>query len=61
VVVSSPIDKSYKVTDTILQAFTLQHKLLEIFLYLRTAFSAGRHLAEGQWLKEQVNMVKLRY
>jgi hypothetical protein len=27
---------------------------------LQTAFAAETHLAEGQWLKKQVNMVKLR-
>jgi hypothetical protein len=27
---------------------------------LQTAFAADTHLAEGQWLKEQLNVVKLR-
>jgi hypothetical protein len=38
--------------------FTLEHQLLKISVYLQTAFAAQTHLAEGQWLKEQLNMVK---
>jgi hypothetical protein len=31
-------------------AFTLKHELLKISVHLQTAFAAGTHLAEGQWL-----------
>jgi hypothetical protein len=37
----------------------LKHDLLKISIDLQTAFSADTHLAEGQWLKEQLNVVKL--
>jgi hypothetical protein len=40
--------------------FKLKHDLLKISVDLQTAFAADTHLAEGQWLKEQLNMVKLR-
>jgi hypothetical protein len=43
-----------------LRLFKLKHDLLKISLDLQTAFAADRHLAAGQWLKEQLNMVKLR-
>jgi hypothetical protein len=37
---------------------------LRLFIFkpeiLQTAFAAETHLAEGQWLKEQLNLVKLR-
>jgi hypothetical protein len=39
--------------------FKLKHDLLKIFLDLPTAFAADTHLSEGQWLKEQLNVVKL--
>jgi hypothetical protein len=39
--------------------FTLKHDLLKVYVHLQTAFAAETHLAEGQWLKEQLNMVKL--
>jgi hypothetical protein len=42
------------------KAFELKHDLLKISVDLQTAFAADTHLAEGQWLKEQLNMVKLR-
>jgi hypothetical protein len=29
-------------------------------VYLQTAFAAETHLSEGQWLKEQLNVLKLR-
>jgi high-affinity K+ transport system ATPase subunit B len=35
----------------------LQHDLLKISIDLETAFAADTHLAEGQWLKEQLNVV----
>jgi hypothetical protein len=43
-----------------LRLFTLKHDSLKISVDLQTAFAAETHLAEGQWLKEQLNMVKLR-
>jgi hypothetical protein len=43
-----------------LRLFKLEHDLLKISLDLQTAFAADAHLAEGQWLKEQLNVVKLR-
>jgi hypothetical protein len=39
---------------------TVKHEFLKLFAYLQTAFAVETHLAEGQWLEEQVNMVKLR-
>jgi hypothetical protein len=42
-----------------LRYFKLKHDLLKIYLNLQTAFAADTHLAEGQWLKEQLNVVKL--
>jgi hypothetical protein len=38
---------------------TLKHEFLKIYVNLQTAFAAETHLAEGQWLEEQVNVVKL--
>jgi hypothetical protein len=38
----------------------LKHGLLKISTDLQTAFTAHTHLAEGQWLKEQLKEVKLR-
>jgi hypothetical protein len=43
-----------------IRLFTLKHELLNISVDLQTAFAADTHLAEGQWLKEQLNVVKLR-
>jgi RNA-binding protein YlmH len=43
-----------------LKLFTLKHELLQVSVYLQTAFAAETHLAEEQWLKEQLNVVKLR-
>jgi hypothetical protein len=43
-----------------IRIFKLKHDLLKISIDLQTAFAADTHLAEGQWLKEQVNVVKLR-
>jgi hypothetical protein len=42
-----------------LRLFKLKHDLLKISVDLQTAFAADTHLAEGQWLKEQLNVVKL--
>jgi hypothetical protein len=42
-----------------LRLFKLRHDLLKISVDLQTAFAADTHLAEGQWLKEQLNVVKL--
>jgi hypothetical protein len=41
------------------KAFELKHYLLKISIDLQTAFAADTRLAEGQWLKEQLNVVKL--
>jgi hypothetical protein len=43
-----------------LRLFTQKHDLLKISVDLRIAFAAETHLAEGHWLKEQLNKVKLR-
>jgi hypothetical protein len=45
-------------TNGSVKAFYTQHELLKIYLYLQTTFAAETHLAERQWLKEQLNMVK---
>jgi hypothetical protein len=42
-----------------LRLFTLQYGLLIISVALQTAFAAETHLAEGQWLKAQLNVLKL--
>jgi hypothetical protein len=43
-----------------LRLFKLKQNLLKIFVDVRTAYVSDTHLAEGQWLKEQLNVVKLR-
>jgi hypothetical protein len=43
-----------------LRLFKLKYDLLKISVDLQTAFAAETHLTEGQWLKEQLNVVKLR-
>jgi hypothetical protein len=43
-----------------LRIFTLKHEFLKISVDLQTALAADTHLAEGQLLKEQLNVVKLR-
>jgi hypothetical protein len=43
-----------------LKAFYTQIRAIKIFIHLQTAFAAETHLAEGQWLKEQRNVVMLR-
>jgi hypothetical protein len=40
--------------------FTFKHELIKISVHLQTAFAAEAHQAGRQWLKEQLNMVKLR-
>jgi hypothetical protein len=43
-----------------LRFFKLKRGLLKMSVDLQTAFPADTHLAEGQWLKEQLNVIKLR-
>jgi hypothetical protein len=43
-----------------LRLFKIKYDLLNISLDLRAAFAADTRLAERQWLKEQLNVVKLR-
>jgi hypothetical protein len=43
-----------------LRLFTRKHEILKIIAHLQTAFAEETHLAERQWAKEQLNMVKLR-
>jgi hypothetical protein len=40
--------------------FTFKRKFLKISVDLHTALAAEAHLAEGQWLEGQLNVVKLR-
>jgi hypothetical protein len=40
-----------------LRLFTLKYDLLKISVDLQTASAADTRLAEGQWLKEQLNVV----
>jgi hypothetical protein len=40
--------------------FILKHEFLNISVHLQSAFAAETRLAEGQWLEEQLNWVKLR-
>jgi hypothetical protein len=40
-----------------LRLFKLKHDLLKISVDLKTELAADTHLAEGQWLKEQLNVV----
>jgi hypothetical protein len=42
-----------------LRFFKLKYDLLKISIDLQTAFAAGTHLAQGQWPKEQLNVVEL--
>jgi hypothetical protein len=44
----------------LLRLFIFKHDLLKISVDLQTAFAADTHLAEGQCLKEQPNVVELR-
>jgi hypothetical protein len=43
-----------------LRLFILKDGLLKLSVHLQTAFAAETRLDEGQWLKEQLNIVKLR-
>jgi hypothetical protein len=43
-----------------LRLFALKYDLLKISIDLQTVFAAETHLTERQWLKEQLNVVKLR-
>jgi hypothetical protein len=43
-----------------LRLFTFKYDLLKISVDLQTAFAVKTRLAEGQWLKEQLNVLKLR-
>jgi hypothetical protein len=43
-----------------LRPLKLKHELLKIYIDLQTEFAADTHLAEGQWLKAQLKVVKLR-
>jgi hypothetical protein len=43
-----------------LKLFKLKRDVLIISIDLQTAIAADTHLAEGQWLKEQLNVVQLR-
>jgi hypothetical protein len=42
-----------------LRLFTFKYDLPKISVDLQTAFAAETRLAEGQWLKEQLNVLKL--
>lgn len=42
-----------------LRLLTLKEEFLKIRVSLRTAFAVKTHLAEGQWLDEQMNILKL--
>jgi hypothetical protein len=54
-------NKKYKKTKNMdqLRPFKLKHDLPKISIDLQTAFAEDTNLAEGQWLKEQLNVVKL--
>jgi hypothetical protein len=40
--------------------FAFKREFLTIYAYSQSALAAETYLAEGQWLEEQLNMVKLR-
>jgi hypothetical protein len=42
-----------------LRVFIPKYDLIKIYFDSQTAFAAGTHLPEGQWLKEQLNVLKL--
>jgi hypothetical protein len=42
-----------------LRIFASRHELLKLSIRFQTAFGAGTHSAEGQCLKEQLNMLTL--
>jgi hypothetical protein len=39
--------------------FAAKYELLKISVHLQTVFAAETQLAEGQWLQEQLNIIKL--
>jgi hypothetical protein len=41
-----------------LRLFTFKYGLQKLSVDLQTTFAAETHLAEGKWLKEQLNMLK---
>jgi hypothetical protein len=41
-----------------LRLFTLKYDLLKISVDSQAEFAAETHLTEGQWLKEQLNLLK---
>jgi hypothetical protein len=43
-----------------IRLFTLKYDVVKISVDLQTAFAVETHLTEGQWLKEELNVVKLR-
>jgi hypothetical protein len=43
-----------------LRLLKIRHALFKITVHSETAFAAETHTAEGQWLKEHLNMVKTR-
>jgi hypothetical protein len=43
-----------------LRLFTLKYDVLKMSVDIQTAFAAETHLAEGQWLKEQLNGLNIR-
>jgi hypothetical protein len=43
-----------------LRLLKLKHDLLKLSVNLQTAFAADTHLAEGQCLEDQLNVIKLR-
>jgi hypothetical protein len=53
-------DKTTTKETTKQKAFYTQTRLTKISVDLQTAFAAETHLAEGQWLKRQPNVLKLR-
>jgi hypothetical protein len=44
-----------------LKLFARKYEVLKISVHLQTAFAAETLLAEGQWQKEQLNVVKLTH
>jgi hypothetical protein len=40
--------------------FALKYDLLNMSVDLETVFAEETHLAEGQWLKEQLNVLKFQ-
>jgi hypothetical protein len=42
-----------------IRLLTLKQEFVKICVSIHTAFTVETHLAEGQWLEEQVNILKL--